>query len=85
MLTETSTRASGRMIKVMATAYMCTAKLERSTKVTGNKICNMDRAYKFTVMATATKACSNREREMEKELTTTQQGKYTKEAGSMAG
>lgn len=53
-------------------------------KVIGKMTCNTAQAYKFTVMETSTKECSNKDEETAKEPTITQLVKFTKEVGLMA-
>lgn len=52
-------------------------------KAIGKTTCSTAQVSRFTVMETNTKECSNKEEETEKELTTTQLERFTKEVGSM--
>ena len=73
----------GQMTKPMGMESTFITKLEQSMKVIGKMICNMAQEWKSIAMAINIKACSNKEKEMVRVLTTMQRDKFIKEAGSM--
>ena len=74
---------NGRMIKLMAMAYMFMRKLELNMKAIGRMICSMDQVQKSIKMETDMKACLNKGKEMVKESIIYSMGLYIKVSGLM--
>jgi hypothetical protein len=83
--TVTSMRASGLMIRLTDMESMFTAKRGLDMKDIGKMTCSTAQGPRSTAMETSTKACLSKGEETERELTTIQQDKRTRAAGSMGG
>jgi hypothetical protein len=76
-------KENGRTIRQTVTEYIFIRKLELNIKDIGKMICSMVPAFKYTQMATNTKECLNKEKEMDREHIILQKVKYIKVNGTM--
>lgn len=74
---------NGVMTKPRDMESLFIKKLVQDFKAIGKTICNTDPVFKHIVMEINMKECLKMVKEMAKELTTIQQGKFIKEAGIM--